>query len=285
MDDVRFDNIARALVAGASRRATLKWLAHGLAGGLLGVTGTRRTLAQDEEAKVNAGAGGRAAADASGGAVSTGPIASGENRGASIGVRDTSGGVAVEGGDVASTSRIHVSADGGTAIADANGGFGNTAGIEAAGVPEPAEVIEEGPPPAIPPELPEEIVGPPAPPACVPQNGACTRQGMACCAGSECITGDSATGFCRALCGAETTRCNDTCIPFCGLNVPNPGGCAGCACRSGQVTCTLGTQYTNPDTCCLSDEECCRIGPIGDPTTYNACCPVGTTCTPGVGCA
>lgn len=278
MDEQRFDDIARGFVAGASRRALLQWLA----GGLLGMAGVRRTLAQDGDTRITAGHGGQATADATGGAVSTGTITTGENRGTSIVVGDSSGGVVIDGGDVASTTRVDATVDGGAAVADAAGGSGNAALIER------TEVTEDELPTVIPPkepQVPDEPVVPPAPPppTCVPQDEACTRGGMACCAGSECITGDSARGFCRAICGEETTRCNDTCIPFCEINVPNPGACAGCACRPGQLTCTLGTEYTNPNTCCLADQECCRVGPLGDPTTYNICC-AADACFPGLGC-
>ena len=118
----------------------------------------------------------------------------------------------------------------------------------------------------------------------VPRDEVCTRGGMDCCSGSECITGDSASGICLAVCGEETTRCNEQCVGFCDLDVPHAGGCDDCVCRAGQVTCTLGTQYPLSDTCCLPDQECCRVGPIDDPGTVNTCCSSGTTCNPGVGC-
>jgi hypothetical protein len=91
----------------------------------------------------SAGNGGVATASASGGAVSTGDINSGGNVGNAIGVGDTSGGmvcdewgkcdlgaggsVAVDGGDVANLTTLGISADGGTAIADASGGNYNLA--------------------------------------------------------------------------------------------------------------------------------------------------------------
>ncbi|MFM9106276.1 MAG: hypothetical protein ACKOWF_06215 [Chloroflexota bacterium] len=84
------------------------------------------------------GNGGAANASAGGGAAALGDINSGFNAGNAIGVGDTSGGmvcdewgkcypgeggsVAVYGGDVANTTSVGVSLNGGTAIADASGG-------------------------------------------------------------------------------------------------------------------------------------------------------------------
>ena len=76
----------------------------------------------------SAGNGGVATASANGGAVSLGDVNSGGNAGNAIGVGDTSGGpVAVDGGSVANLTDIGVSANGGTAIADASGGDYNLA--------------------------------------------------------------------------------------------------------------------------------------------------------------
>src|ERR687893_2451000 len=76
----------------------------------------------------SAGNGGVATASASGGAVSLGDVNSGGNAGNAIGVGDTSGGpVTVDGGSVANLTDIGVSANGGTAIADASGGDYNLA--------------------------------------------------------------------------------------------------------------------------------------------------------------
>jgi hypothetical protein len=101
------------------------------------------TAAQDTAA---AGNGGTATAAANGGAVATGDINSGGNAGNAIAVGDTGGGlvcdkygkcwheggdgsVAVDGGSVSSSTSIGISADGGTAIADASGGDDNFAFI------------------------------------------------------------------------------------------------------------------------------------------------------------
>ena len=91
----------------------------------------------------SAGNGGVATASANGGAVAIGDVNSGGNAGNAIGVGDTSGGlvcdewgkcsevgggaVNVYGGDVANATTLGVSANGGTAIADASGGDYNLA--------------------------------------------------------------------------------------------------------------------------------------------------------------
>ena len=70
----------------------------------------------------SSGNGGGADASANGGAVSVGAVNSGGNAGMAIGVGDTAGSVAVDGGAMANTTNLNVSAAGGTAIADASGG-------------------------------------------------------------------------------------------------------------------------------------------------------------------
>ena len=76
----------------------------------------------------SAGNGGVATASANGGAVSLGDVNSGGNAGNAIGVGDTWGGpVTVDGGSIANLTDIGVSANGGTAIADASGGNNNAA--------------------------------------------------------------------------------------------------------------------------------------------------------------
>lgn len=117
MDDQRFDAFARALGGAASRRRVL--------GGVLGaaLVGLRpgRLAAQ------SAGGGGNATASANGGAVVVGDVNSGGNVGNVISVGNTRGSVWVDGGDVANSTTIGISANGGTAIADASGGSGNIA--------------------------------------------------------------------------------------------------------------------------------------------------------------
>jgi hypothetical protein len=68
-----------------------------------------------------------ATASANGGAVGIGDINSGGNAGNAIGLGDTYGTVGVDGGAVANSTNLSVSANGGTAIADASGGDYNLA--------------------------------------------------------------------------------------------------------------------------------------------------------------
>ncbi len=76
----------------------------------------------------SAGNGGVATASANGGAVALGDVNSGGNAGNAIGVGDTVGGpVSVDGGSVANLTDIGITANGGTAIADASGGDYNLA--------------------------------------------------------------------------------------------------------------------------------------------------------------
>ena len=76
----------------------------------------------------SAGNGGVADASANGGAVSIGNVNSGGNAGNAIGVGDTWGGpVMVDGGSVANSTQLSITANGGTAIADASGGNYNLA--------------------------------------------------------------------------------------------------------------------------------------------------------------
>ena len=75
----------------------------------------------------SAGNGGVASASANGGAVSIADVNSGGNAGSAIGVGDTWGNVGVDGGTMANSTQLSVSANGGTAIADASGGDYNLA--------------------------------------------------------------------------------------------------------------------------------------------------------------
>ena len=92
-----------------------------------GIVGGAEAAAQTEDV-VSAGNGGIATASANGGAVSIGDVNSGGNAGNAIGVGDTWGGpVGVDGGTMANSTTLGVSANGGTAIADASGGDYNLA--------------------------------------------------------------------------------------------------------------------------------------------------------------
>ncbi len=112
--------------------------AAGAATGLAGVAGvSAQTRLQDRffgggdsgpDDVASAGNGGVATASANGGAVGIGDINSGGNAGNAIGVGDTSyGSVFVDGGSISNLTDLDVSANGGTAIADASGGDYNLA--------------------------------------------------------------------------------------------------------------------------------------------------------------
>jgi hypothetical protein len=120
MDSDRFDDVVRSLARTGSRRRVLSGLLAAAVAGLR----PGRMLAQEENA---AGNGGTADASTNGGAVATGNVNSGGNAGSAIGVDDTAGGVAVDGGSAANSSSFDISAEGGTAIADASGGDENVA--------------------------------------------------------------------------------------------------------------------------------------------------------------
>ena len=76
----------------------------------------------------SAGNGGVATASANGGAVSAGDINSGGNACNAIGIGDTWGGpVGADGGSCLNTTALDITANGGTAIADASGGDYNLA--------------------------------------------------------------------------------------------------------------------------------------------------------------
>ncbi|MDQ3696229.1 MAG: hypothetical protein M3464_21830 [Chloroflexota bacterium] len=114
-------------------------------GAVSGIAGVTKVAAQEDIAA--AGNGGTADASANGGAVALGDVNSGGNAGNAISVGDTggfgelicdkygkcyesagsSGSVSVDGGAVANSTTIDISADGGTAIADASGGDYNIA--------------------------------------------------------------------------------------------------------------------------------------------------------------
>ena len=116
----------------------------GLVGSIVAsvVAFARQTIASAQDDDIaSAGNGGTATASANGGAVSIGNVNSGGNTGNAIAVGDTGGtvcdkwgkcthfdgSVAIDGGDVSSSTSISVSANGGTAIADASGGDYNFA--------------------------------------------------------------------------------------------------------------------------------------------------------------
>jgi hypothetical protein len=59
-----------------------------------------------------------------------GNVNSGDNGGNAIGVGDTVGGVAVDGGAVANATDLAIAADGGVGICDASGGDDNIAFVD-----------------------------------------------------------------------------------------------------------------------------------------------------------
>ena len=76
----------------------------------------------------SSGNGGVATSSANGGAVAVGDINSGGNAGSAIGVGDTYGGsVGVYGGDMANTTDLGITSNGGSAISDSSGGSYNLA--------------------------------------------------------------------------------------------------------------------------------------------------------------
>jgi hypothetical protein len=109
-----------------------------VAGAISSLLGVVRVAAQDT---ASAGNGGTADASADGGAVSAGNINSGGNAGNAIAIGDTGslvcdkwgkcvasdGSVTVYGGDVSNSTSVSISANGGTAVADASGGDYNVA--------------------------------------------------------------------------------------------------------------------------------------------------------------
>ena len=82
----------------------------------------------DAGGTASAGNGGVATASANGGAVAVGDVNSGGNAGGAIGGGDTAyGSVGVDGGLTTNPTTLDISANGGTAIADASGGDDNIA--------------------------------------------------------------------------------------------------------------------------------------------------------------
>jgi hypothetical protein len=107
-------------------------------GAAAGVLGTAEVAAQGLRDRffggesttdvASAGNGGVATSSASGGAVSVGDINSGGNACNAIGIGDTWGGpVGADGGSCLNTTALDITANGGTAIADASGGDYNLA--------------------------------------------------------------------------------------------------------------------------------------------------------------
>ena len=118
----------RVQVLEDSVRVVRRGLVGLAAAGLLSVALVGGTAAQHEDdAEAYAGNGGVAVAAANGGAVAVDDVNSGGNSGNEIAVGDTGGSVAVDGGEVASETDVAISAEGGAAVADAEGGDENAA--------------------------------------------------------------------------------------------------------------------------------------------------------------
>ena len=127
---VRSENVKRQVNAAAAGAAlSLVGVASAEAQSILGLRDKFFGGGDDGAGDIaSAGNGGVATASANGGAVSIADINSGGNAGNAIGVGDTSGGsVAVDGGTVANLTDLSITANGGTAIADASGGDYNLA--------------------------------------------------------------------------------------------------------------------------------------------------------------
>jgi hypothetical protein len=97
-----------------------------VAGTVVGLAGVSRASAQFIDT-ASAGNGGVATASANGGAVSVGDINSGGNACNAIGIGDTFADPVVSGGSCLNTTALDITANGGTAIADASGGNYNLA--------------------------------------------------------------------------------------------------------------------------------------------------------------
>lgn len=121
MDDESGGRVAPA----PGDRARRRWPLSGMLSGVLGILSSSRVAAQGDTA--TAGSGGYATASAGGGSVVVGDINSGGNTGNAVGVGYTTGSVWVDGGNVANSTTVGITADGGTAIADASGGNYNMA--------------------------------------------------------------------------------------------------------------------------------------------------------------
>ena len=120
----------------------------GVVDGIYLMATTLGAAAQDEIAA--SGNGGITDASANGGAVAADDVSSGTNAGNAIGVGDTAGGVAVDGGAVANSTGLDVAAIGGAAIADGSGGDDNIA-AQSDVTPVPPPVPEPTPGPEPPP--------------------------------------------------------------------------------------------------------------------------------------
>ena len=107
------------------RTAPRRWMLVSLVAALCLVVSALGAQAQEETAAT--GNGGTAGSSANGGAAAMGNLNSGGNSGNAVGLGDSSGEVAVDGGAVAQSTALDLALDGGTAIGDASGGDDDTA--------------------------------------------------------------------------------------------------------------------------------------------------------------
>jgi uncharacterized protein YndB with AHSA1/START domain len=285
VDGQRFDDLTKALAAGASRRAVLKRLAGGAVGGALSLLGLAGARAQDDdpdEIEISVGGGGEAGAGAKGGRVEAGDVETGGQSGSTVEVGETSGGtggdatVVVDGGDVTHSTDFSIGADGGEATADASGGSGNTVQVTVSS--------------------PNPCAGVTCPPcqACDPASGTCLAadEGAACDDGDACTTGATCrNGVCA---GGSAVACPE---PQCQACDPATGTCLaaneGATCDDGDL-CTqgdvcqsgvcVGTPRECPECwfCDPSDGDCVPIfAPVPIPCGTNGgiCCK-GECCAP-----
>ena len=303
MDDHRFDQLARSLAAGTSRRAVLKRLAGTIVGTTLGLGGLRRVGAQDAESDdpdIQVGTGGHADGGSGGGSVATGDISTGGNSGNVTTIGDVASGdgdatVVVDGGEVTTSTDIALSADGGSTTVSANGGSNNTVTITAEVQASPPPAVVAPPPPPPPPPT-DGCAGVTCPvcQACDPATGTCAAadEGLACgpvdlctTGGPTCVAGTCRTGPMGPVgCPAPPNECFDagTCDPLTGLCSPPVYAGDGAECSDGvcfnQACCTP-----------QPDENFCTVGLCSRPTnncgqTVVCGCTDRQTCSGGTCC-
>jgi hypothetical protein len=251
MDPQRFDRLARMVARRGSRRQVLAGLLAAAVAGLV----PKRAAAQDlgdaiRDAVASAGNGGVADASANGGAVSIQNINSGGNAGNALGIGDTVGGpVTADGGDIANVTDIGVTADGGTAIADASGGDNNLAIVDVGNNNQGDDEDKEE----------------------------CRDEGQTCdhnpeCCGSLVCCNDHCRHPNDEQCVDDDKECPATC-PLCEECDTATGRCVAVTCPSPTVCCPSGTTAGQ---CLLPDNaECSALDPNSPECCSGACFPVG----------
>lgn len=239
MEGDRFDELARTLGAGTSRRAVLRRLVGAVVGGAGATLGLGRVRAGDRESadEIRARAGERGAADAGRGGDELFDARASGDIGADATAWDFEGdsAVVVDGGDSVVTTEFTISADGGIATADASGGSGNV-----------VKVVYESPPPPAP--CPRKTCADFPAGACGPQPDGCGGLTADCGGGGSCAVGLSACGgnqSCRCVTTAQGSFCAQA--RFCGQVLD----CASDADCPGTQRCGLGfcCGQGRPNTC------------------------------------